>query len=328
MTDTNMHKSALVTGATSGLGFEAAAQLAELGYGRVTITGRNAERAEAARAELVTRTGRDVFDTLALDLDRPQSVEDAAEELACCGYKIDLLLLNAGIVSGGELVRTDEGIEVTHAPLIGHHLLTMQLLEDDLLDAEARIVIAGSEAARGDVMMMHPVDLPDFAAKHHAGDLTAAAEAVTRFEEPLKFKPTTAYASAKLFVAYWSAALARRLPAGMTVNAISPGGAASTNAGRNANFVMRYFMMPVFKFMPGMMAPVSEAASRYIEAAGYSEQVNGQFFASAPKKMTGPLHKVELAHVHDRDSQEATWDAIVRGRRRSGLRSRRLSRWN
>ena len=40
MTD-NSHKTAIVTGATSGLGFKAAAQLAEDGYGRVTITGRN-----------------------------------------------------------------------------------------------------------------------------------------------------------------------------------------------------------------------------------------------------------------------------------------------
>ena len=312
MTDNNEHKAALVTGATSGVGFEAAAQLAELGYARVTITGRNTAGADAARAQLVTRTGRDVFDTMALDLDKPKSVQDAGEELARRGQKIDFLLLNAGMVSGGKLVRTDERVEITHAPLIGHHLLTMQLLENDLLHDQARIVIASSEAARGDVPMMNPVDLPDFAAKHHEGDLASAAEAVIRFEGPLKYKPTTAYANAKLFVAYWSAVLARKLPAGMTVNAVSPGSTPSTNAGRNANFLMRYIMIPFLKMVPGMSAPVSEAASRYIEAAGYSEQVSGQFFASAPKKMIGKLHKVELAHVHDRDSQEATWNAIVR----------------
>lgn len=312
MTDNDTRKAAVVTGATIGIGFEAAAQLAESGYAKVTITGRNAERVEAARAKLVTRTGRDVFDTLTVDLNKPKTVQDAAEELARRGQKIDFLLLNAGMFSGSELVRTDEGIEVTHAALIGHHLLTMRLLEDDLLRDQARIVIAGSEAARGDVPMMNPVDLPDFAAKHHQGDLASAAEAVTRFEGPLKYKPSTAYANAKLFAAYWSAALARKLPAGMTVNAVSPGSTPSTDLGRNASFFMRRIMIPVFKIMPGMSAPVSEAASRYIEAAGYSDQVTGQFFASAPKKMIGQLQKVELPHVHDRDSQEATWKAIVR----------------
>lgn len=215
-------------------------------------------------------------------------------------------------MSGSQLLRTDEGVERTHAPLIGHHLLTMQLLEGDLLEGQARIVIAGSEAARGDVPTMNPVDLPDFAARHYQGDLVSAAEALARFDGPLKYKPAAAYATAKLFVAYWSAVLARKLPAGMTVNTVSPGSAPSTDAGRNANFFMRYIMIPFFRLVPGMSAPVSVAASRYIEAAGYPEQVSGQFFASAPKKVIGQLHKVELAHVHDRESQEATWDAIVR----------------
>ena len=167
----------------------------------------------------------------------------------------------------------------------------MGLLEHGLLSDQARIVIAGSEAARGDVPMMNPVDLPDFAAKYYEGDLASAAESLIRSEGPLKYKPMTAYTNAKLFVAYWSAALARKLPAGMTVNAVSPGSAPSTNADRNANFLMRFIMIPIIRLVPGMSAPVSAAASRYIEAAEYSEQVNGEFFASAPKKMIGQLHR-------------------------------------
>jgi len=312
MTDNNTNKTALVTGATSGLGFEAAAQLAESGYANVTITGRTVQKAEAARTELAARTGRDVFETLQLDLGNPASVQNAARELASRGKRIDFLLLNAGMVGGNDLVKTDEGIEITSASsLIGHHQLTMQLLEGSLLCDHARIVIAGSEAARGDVPTFNPVELPAFAAEHYDGDLAAAAEGLMRYDGPLKYKPATAYANAKLFVAYWSAELARKLPKGMTVNAVSPGSAPDTNADRNANFFMRRIMLPFFKVMPGMSAPVSEAAGRYLEASVYTEQVNGEFFASAPKKMTGALHKVELPHVQDTASQEATWSAIV-----------------
>jgi NAD(P)-dependent dehydrogenase (short-subunit alcohol dehydrogenase family) len=303
---------ALVTGATSGLGFEAAAQLAEAGYARVTITGRSSEKAEAARDRLIERTGRDVFETVALDLNTPRSVNAAVAELAEQGQKIDFLLLNAGMVAGNELIKTGEGIEITAASsLIGHHQLTMQLLGQDLLGEQARIVIAGSEAARGDVPTFNPVDLPQLAAEHYDGDLAAAAEALIRHEAPLKYKPATAYSNAKLFVAYWSAELARKLPEGMTVNTVSPGSAPDTDAGRNANFFMRNIMMPFFKLMPGKSATVSEAAGRYLEVAGYSREVSGEFFASAPKKMIGPLHKVELPHVRDRQSQEGTWSAVV-----------------
>lgn len=313
MTDNNERKAALVTGATSGLGFEAASQLAEAGYGRITITGRNEERAETARAQLVERTGRDIFATVALDLNDPKSVQRAAETLVRRGRKIDFLLLNAGMVSGSDLVKTDEGIEITTASsLIGHHQLAMQLLGDDLLCDHARIVIAGSEAARGDVPTFNPTNLPEYATTHHDGNAVAAAEAWMRHDVPVKFKSATAYANAKLFVAYWSAELARKLPTGMTVNAVSPGSAPDTGAGRNAPFFLKRVMVPIFKLMPGMSAPVAEAAGRYLEVAEYPEQVTGQFFASAPKKMTGKLHRVELPHVDDEASQKATWEAIVR----------------
>jgi len=312
----NSQRTALVTGATSGLGFEAAAQLAEAGYAKVTITGRTPDKATAALRTLAERTGRSVFDTIALDLGSPQSVANASIALADRGEKIDFLLLNAGAVSGSKLIHTDQGIETTFvSSLVGHHQLTMQLLDKDMLAADARIVIAGSEAARGDVPTFNVVDLPDFAGKHFDGDLEEAALAIFRQDSPVKYKAANAYANAKLFVAWWAASLAHRLPGGMTVNAVSPGSAPDTNAARNAGFFMRTVLLPMFKHAParlGMAAPVSVAAARYLEAADFGEDVTGQFFASAPKKMTGPLHRMEHPHFHDRTSQEAAWNATVK----------------
>ena len=308
-------QTAIVTGATSGLGFEAAAQLAEEGWASVTITGRNAERAQAAAEQLKERTGKDVFETLVVDLNKSTSVTEAATELARRGDSIDFLLLNAGMVSGSELVKTDEDIEITFASsLIGHHQLTMRLLEDGLLAEKARIVIAGSEAARGDVPTFNPTDLAAFSAKSFDGDLVVGAEALIRGEN-VKYKSATAYSNAKMFVAWWSAQLANRLPEGMTVNAVSPGSAPNTGASRNATGFLKYVMLPAFKFAPkalGMGAPVSVAAHRYIEVAGYGDDATGQFYASAPKKMTGPIEPMQQPHIHDEVSQNAAWSAVVK----------------
>jgi len=115
-----------------------------------------------------------------------------------------------------------------------------------------------------------------------------------------------------VFVAYWSAALDRKLPAGMTVNAVSPGNTPGTGAPRNVGFLMRRVLLPIMKIVPGMSGTVSVAAGRYIEAAGYSDEVSGHFFASPPKKMIGQMEKVVRPHLLDRESQDATWDAIVR----------------
>jgi NAD(P)-dependent dehydrogenase (short-subunit alcohol dehydrogenase family) len=311
----NSTKTALVTGATSGLGFEAAIHLASDGYGRVIVTGRSIERSASAARAMAERTGSNVFEPLALDLNSTQSVDAATAELSKAGHQISTLLLNAGVVGGSELVHTAEHVEITFASsLIGHHRLTMRLLDSDLVAPDARIVIAGSEAARGDVPTFTPVDLPSYAAKHFDGDLETAAISLIRHDGPLKYKPSTVYATAKLFVAWWASALAEQLPEGTTVNAVSPGSAPGTDAGRNANFFMRRIMMPVMLHMPkrfGLAAPVAVAAERYVDATRFGPEVTGQFFASAPKKMTGALHRVDLAHVNDRDSRNAAWAATV-----------------
>ncbi len=307
-------RTALVTGATSGLGFDAAAQLAEAGD-QVIVTGRNRQRAEQAARRLAEKTGRNVFTPLAVDLNDPADVTRAAAELVADGRTLDVLLLNAGMVPGDERTITPAGVEITFASsLIGHHQLTAELLAGDRLSKTARIVIAGSEAARGDVPTFGVTDLAELAAKSFDGDRVKAALALIGGTAPGKYRPGNTYADAKLFVAWWSAALARRLPDGMTVNAVSPGSAPDTDAGRNAPFYMRRIMMPVLKRAParfGLAAPISVAASRYLEAADYPADVSGQFFASAPKKMTGPLHRVELSHFHDIENQEAAWEAVI-----------------
>jgi len=117
-----------------------------------------------------------------------------------------------------------------------------------------------------------------------------------------------------MFVAWWAAQLAVCLPEGMTVNAVSPGSAPDTDAGRNANIFMRYIMMPAFKHAPkrfGMSASVSTAAGRYLQVISDDTGVSGQFYASAPKKMTGPIEVVDLEHISDAESQQAAWSAVV-----------------
>jgi len=309
MTDTT-NRTALVTGANSGLGFEAAAQLADAGYGRVFITARTDAKAEAAREDLEARTGAHVFESVTLELDDFDSVSSAAGRIIDAGGHIDVLLLNAGIAPSRDLVKTPDGIEATvAATLIGHHVLTMRLLEADALSADARIVIAGSEAARGDVPMFKPVDVDALAAEEFNGDREAAIEAIMMMESPIKFHSGNQYATVKLFAAWWAAELARKLPDGMTVNAVSPGSTPGTNADRSAPFLMKKVLMPVFKFVPGMSHTVQDGAGRYLEAADFGPDQTGQFYASKPKKMTGPLHQIEMDHFDNPEAQRALWNA-------------------
>jgi len=306
------HSFALVTGATSGLGHAAARLLAEGCWCEIIVTGRSLARIQETAAQLAAETELQVFAPLELDLDKPSSVQSALAELVKRGQPVDFLLLNAGLVAGSARVLTAAGVEAAQAPLIGHHQLTVGLLRANLLSPNARIVIAGAEPARGDVPLFSYTDVAAFAAKHFQGDRTAAVEALVRSGPNVKYESGRACADAKLIVAWWAAALARRLPSGMAVYAVSPGSAPDTKASRNASLIVKWLFIPLVKLIPGMSQTPETAARRYLQAAEFGTDVSGQFFASAPKKLTGPIEAMRHPHFHDRANQEAAWQAVVK----------------
>jgi NAD(P)-dependent dehydrogenase (short-subunit alcohol dehydrogenase family) len=306
------HSIALVTGATSGLGYAASILLAAEGCREVIVTGRSVARAKEAVAQLAAETETQIFAPLELDLDKPSSVQSALDELVKRNRPIDFLLLNAGLVPFKQRSLTAAGVESSQAPLIGHHQLTVGLLNANLLSRNARIVIAGAEPARGGVPMFKYTDLPAFAAKHHHGDRTAAVEALIRNGPNVKYVPNNAYADAKLIIAWWTAALARRLPSGMAVYAVSPGGATDTKVVRSAGPALKYLFIPIVKLIPGMNQTPETAARRYLQASEFGTDVSGQFFASAQGKFSGPIEAQPHPHLHDRASQEAAWQAVVK----------------
>ena len=305
------HSIALVTGATSGLGYAAARTLAGEGWREIIITGRSLGRAKEAAVQLAAETKRQVLTPLELGLDTPASVQSALAELVKRGQPIDFLLLNAGMVPGKQRVITAAGVEASQAPLIGHHQLTVGLLRANLLSPNARIVIASAEPARGGVPMFKYTDVDALAAKYHLGDLTAAMEALLRNGPNVKYVPNNAYADAKLIVAWWAAALARRLPSGMAVYAVSPGAATATKVSRQASLAVKYLFIPLANLIPGMNQTPETAAGRYIQASKFGTDVSGQFFASAEGKFSGPIEAQRHPHLLDGANQEAAWQAVV-----------------
>ena len=92
------HSIALITGATSGVGYAAARALAEEGWRQIIITGRSLAEAQEAAAKLAAETKLQVFTPLELELDTLSSVQSVLAELVKRGRPVDFLLLNAGIM--------------------------------------------------------------------------------------------------------------------------------------------------------------------------------------------------------------------------------------
>jgi NAD(P)-dependent dehydrogenase (short-subunit alcohol dehydrogenase family) len=143
-------KTAVITGANSGLGLAAATVLAKHGA-RVIMACRNAAKAESA-AEQVRATATGPVEVVSLDLGSLASVEACAAELRANEQSLDLLLNNAGLMAIDE-ARTEDGFEmqmgVNH---LGHFALTAKLWP--LLSATpgARVVNHSSFGHRAGVL--------------------------------------------------------------------------------------------------------------------------------------------------------------------------------
>lgn len=309
-----MKGTALITGANSGIGFETAYQLVAAGYAKVILACRTIEKGEAARAHLIERGSKDVFETLALDVSEAESSINASNELIARGQTIDLLILNAGMSTGNSITKNSSGVDMTFAStLIGHHAMTMNLLNNGAINENGKIIIAGSESARGDVPGMALPDLDAIANTDFNGSIHDTLKAYAEASYPEKYASMKSYALAKLYVAWWSSALSKRLPKGITVNAVSPGSVPSTNFGRDMSWPMRNILMPLMSSIgrfTGMAGPVSDGAKRYLDVATYGEEMSGKFFASAPKKMVGKLAEQRTTLLMDETKQEEGFGLI------------------
>ncbi|MBB2989373.1 NAD(P)-dependent dehydrogenase (short-subunit alcohol dehydrogenase family) [Mycolicibacterium iranicum] len=131
-------RTAVITGANTGLGFETAKALAEKGA-RVVIAVRNAEKG----AQAASRIGGDV-EVQELDLTSLASIRSAAEALKGRFERIDLLINNAGVMTTPKGTTAD-GFELQFGTNhLGHFALTGLLL-DRILDVPgSRIVTVSS----------------------------------------------------------------------------------------------------------------------------------------------------------------------------------------
>lgn len=139
-------RTALVTGATSGLGRECARVLALRGA-RVLCACRNRDKGTKTIQELAETIGEAAarLEVRSCDLESMRSVRALAAELERAAAPIDLLLLNAGIFNQPYAL-TPEGHERTYAAnYLGHFLLMHELVSKGMLSATARIVATLSE---------------------------------------------------------------------------------------------------------------------------------------------------------------------------------------
>jgi NAD(P)-dependent dehydrogenase (short-subunit alcohol dehydrogenase family) len=196
-------KVCLVTGSNSGTGYVTALELAKTGA-RVVMLCRNKQKGETAQNELIHASGNSKVDLIIADLAEMHQVRNAVLEFKANYKRLDVLVNNAGGMTGTRK-ETSQGLEAMFAGnYLGHYLLTMLLLDELKTTAPARIINVSS--------LMHKYTTINF------DDLQSVHT----------FSAMKAYGQTKLAQLLFTYELAGRLQVtGITVNALHPGVVAS-----------------------------------------------------------------------------------------------------
>ena len=236
-------RTAIITGGNSGLGFGCAASLLSSKEGRpwrVVLACRNPAGAQDAVERLEEIAGGpNRVETMALDLASLASVREFAKTVARrledrAMPFVDGLVCNAGVQSGTKRTFTSDGFETTFGVNhLGHFLLVNLLLPTLASNARIAVVASGTHDPAQKAGPPAPAwNEPGALARGELGP-AAAKDGGFMYGQRL-------YTTSKLANIYFTYALSRRLPPGVSVNAFDPGLMPGTGLVRDAPAPLRF----------------------------------------------------------------------------------------
>jgi len=206
----------VMTGATSGIGYFAAIELAKRGA-HLGLIARSKARAEAARAAILAAAPGTPVDLFMADLASLADVRAVGKEIAAFYPRIDVLISNAGLHAFKHRVTVDGYAEMIGVNYLAPWLLTDVLREKLIASGPARVVVVASESSR------------------YAGAFDPARD-ITAIEPFKGFTSSRIYGRTKLMNIMFGLELARQLEGtGVTVNCLNPG-FNTTGIGRDLSF--------------------------------------------------------------------------------------------
>ncbi len=276
-------RTAVVTGANSGIGAHTARELAAHGA-TVVLACRNVDSGHQAAA---TMPGSPRVEPL--DLASQASVAAFAERWE---GPLDLLVNNAGVMTPPNHRETEDGFELQYGTNhLGHLALTGRLLPALLASSSPRVVTVSSIA-------------------HHRGD-----ERVLEGNPRTTYKPERAYGNSKLANLLFARELHRRAQAAGSalVSTAAHPGVSSTNLvsspdGMGANRVVR-------RLAPYVMPLLFQSAAAGANPTLYAATAAAPGSYSGPQRLRetrGPVGPAKLsAHARDDDLARRLWELGV-----------------
>ncbi len=262
-------KTALITGATAGIGKVTAVTLAKQNY-QVVIVGRNKEKTIACVEEIKKETANPNIHYLLGDLSVMEDARRIAKEFDANYTDLHLLINNAGCVYY-KRQETEEGYEKTLATNhLSHFIITNMLLDKIKKSSPARIVNVSSDSHLGG--RWNPEDI----------------------HMKKKYKVLWAYENSKLYNVLFTKYLAKELQEHqITVNCLHPGVVQTKIGTKNTNLVGGFFWN-LYAAIVGISEEKGAQTTLYLATSPEVENVTGKYFAKCKE---APSSKVSNDHT-------------------------------
>jgi NAD(P)-dependent dehydrogenase (short-subunit alcohol dehydrogenase family) len=273
------NKVVIITGASDGIGAEAARQLHDRGA-QVVIVGHTEQKAKALAREL------NVPYYLA-DFAKLDDVRQLAARLRKDYPRIDVLANNAGGIFGDRTLTIDGHEKTMQVNHLAPFLLT-NLLIDILVESKAAVINTSSAANK----LLSDFDINDLDVKR-------------------KFSPNKAYGNSKLENILFTKELHNRYHAqGISVAAFHPGNVA-TNFAANSTSPMRFVYQSPFKHLFGLISPKAGADTLVWLASsppGIDWQSGEYYYKRKPAKAIDQAYDADLAKLlWEKSEQMVSW---------------------
>lgn len=294
MTEVFPKKTLLITGGSSGLGYQCAHYLLDKGDCYVIITSTDLQRAQNSARKLSNTTGKKWVLGLQLHLQSQKAIREFASNLSSHpAPPLKGAIFNAGVQLQQLGARTAEGIEFTFGVNhLGHFLLANLLIRQ--LERPARLIFISS----GLHDPRHP-SRRDGICYNNAKALAFPAKKDSKNDRRNNRLALTAYALSKLCNLLCAFEMDRRLQLqdsstpdkAITVNVFDPGLMPGTALARNYGPVFRWFwhwVLPLFSpILPGANSVRSSARHlTNLISAQTSSHHSGKYFVGDKMKQS------------------------------------------
>lgn len=261
----------IITGATSGIGYEAAKKYASQGADILSIN-RNEEKSKELCKTLKNKYGTDCSYMIA-DFSKLSEVQEIGKKLAALDRNIDVLIHNAGLHSTKKILTEDHMELVFQTNYLSSFIINYYTKEKFIKQNSGRIIFVNSEAHRFAAWGLHMDDLT-FNKHSYSGLKSYGAAKMAQLLSMIKFNE------------YFSGT-------GVTINAMHPGNI-KTNSGKNNGKLYKFYK----KTFIDKNARSTDHSSESLYFLGVSKKVensSGKFFNLTTEEVPAPpaLDKIE-----------------------------------